>query len=203
MAKPDKPVLRASEYVVEPIPLAMGKELVAAYHYAKGAANTAVARHGLFHRDDFMTCLGSALWMPPTENAGRAWWPSNPQGVLTLSRLVVDPSVPQNGASFLIARSVKLIRQDPRWECLLTYADEAEGHTGAIYRAGNWEYLGMTEPRPRWVDSKGQMVAVKATVNRTVAEMLQLGYRIELVSQKHRFRMVLRPATARTTRSAA
>jgi hypothetical protein len=203
--KPDGTVLHAAEYVVESIPLSMCVELVRAHHYAQGGPNTATFRHGLFHREDHMRCLGVAWWLPPTRRAAEACWPSNWQAVLTLSRLVVAPEVPQNGASFLLARSVKLIRRDPRWECLVTYADEGQGHTGAIYRAANWEYAGMTGSEARWVDSAGRMVARKAgPTTRTAAEMRALGHRVAGRSRKHRFRMVLRePSLAAAERVTA
>lgn len=195
--KPDKPVLHRRDYVVEPISMEMCVDLVSAYHYAKGGSNTGVHRHGLFHRDDFMTCLGVAWWLPPTPSAARYWWPENWQAVLALSRLVIHPDVPQNGASFLLSRSEKLIRRDPRWECLITYADPMEGHTGAIYVAAGWEFEDWTTSKPRWVDPHGRMVAAKATKTRTHAEMLALGYQVAGRSQKLRFRKVLRPVQVR------
>lgn len=193
--KPDKPVLHARDYTVETVTLTTCHELVATYHYAKGGPNTAVFRHGLFHRDDPLTCLGIAWWLPPTKVAANAVWPTNWRAVLTLTRLVIAPEVPQNGASYLLGRSVRHIRRDPRWECLVTYADESQGHTGAIYRAAGWEYMGMTASEARWVDSDGRQVSRKAgPVSRTVAEMRALGCRIDGRSRKHRFRMPLRIA---------
>lgn len=112
--------------------------------------------------------------------------------VLALSRLAVAPSVPKNGASFLIGRSIRLIRRDPRWHTLLTYADTAQGHTGAIYRATNWTYLGITAPGRRWVSHDGRKVAGKSTRNRTKAEMLALGHRQLPPSVKHKFVLRLR-----------
>jgi hypothetical protein len=65
--------------------------------------------------------------------------------VLCLSRLAILPDVPANACSFLLARSRRLI-DDKAWPCLVTYADEWRGHTGAIYRADNWQYEGLTRP---------------------------------------------------------
>lgn len=193
--KPDKPVLRRSEYVVEPVPLAMCADLVREYHYAGRGSNTATFRHGLFRAEDHMTCLGVAWWLPPTKDAAAACWPQDWRAVLALSRLVVRPDVPQNGTSFLLGRSVRLIRRDRRWECLVTYADEAEGHTGAVYLAAGWEHVGWTAPEARWVDGAGRMVSRKAgPVTRTAAEMRALGYSVAGASRKRRFRKVLRPA---------
>ena len=184
--KPTGMVLHRTDYRVETIPLGMGRELVAAEHYAGGSSNTATYRHGLFRADNPMRCLGAALWLPPTLPAALSV-SNDPTQVVNLSRLVVDSDVPVNGASFLLGGSIRLIRRDGRFNTLLTYADEGQGHTGAIYRATNWIYLGIVKGHPRWVDSKGRQVATKATKNRTYAEMLALGYTRLPASDKHRF----------------
>src|ERR1700719_72083 len=130
--KPSGPVLRKTDYEVKTIPLIICQEKVAKYHYARTGSNTATFRHGLFLKSDPDKCIGIAWWIPPTKSAALANYPKNWKAVLVLSRLVVDPGVPKNAASFLIMQSVKLIRKDKRWEYLLTYADEWQKHSGAI-----------------------------------------------------------------------
>jgi len=107
--------------------------------------------------------------------------------VLSLTRLVIEPDVPQNACSFLLAHSVRLIRKEGRFGALVTYADESQGHTGTIYRAAGWEYVGRTGPYPRWVDAEGRQRAPKATKNRTKAEMEALGYVKTGSFFKHKF----------------
>lgn len=181
--------LRRQDYVVRTIPLSQAQELVRLHHYSRGGSNTATFRHGLFHVDDLDTPLGVAWWIPPTKSAALATHPTNWRGVLTLSRLVVVPGMPTNSASFLMAASIRLIRQDPRWECLVTYADSWQGHTGAIYKATNWTYVGETAPESVWVDPSTQrMVARKAGPRtRTKQEMLDLGYQHLGRFPKHKY----------------
>lgn len=181
-----------AKYRVETIPLAECQEMVARFHYSGGGSNTAVFRHGLF-RLGLPKPVGCAWWIPPTKNAAKATWPSNWRAVLALHRLVVAPYVPTNGASYLIGRSIRLIRQDRRWECLVTYADESQGHAGTIYQATNWEYCGVTSSEAQWVDPEtGRFVARKAGPRtRTKAEMEELGYKMIGRFKKHKYRMVL------------
>lgn len=121
-----------------------------------------------------------------------ATYPDNWRGVLSLHRLVVHPTVPTNGASFLISQSIRLVRQDKRWECLVTYADQGRGHTGAIYKATNWEYVGVTAKHAQWVDpTTGRYVAKLSTRTRTKKEMEELGYEVIGRFAKHKYRMVL------------
>ena len=83
-------------------------------------------------------------------------------------------------------------REGGKWTSLVTYADESQGHTGAIYRATNWEYMGLTKPETIWIDGGGRMVAKKcAGKSRRATEMLALGYRVKGKFRKHKFRMLL------------
>lgn len=183
--------LRAEDWEVRVIPLATARSLVAAFHYSKGGSNTATYRHGLFKKGG-SECVGAAWWIPPTKSAAMATYPENWEGVLALSRLVVAPGVPKNAASFLLAASRKLIDRD-RWPVLVTYADEWQGHTGAIYRADNWTYAGKTKPE-RTYRKDGVMVARKAgPKTRTHAEMLAMGAELVGAFPKHKYVHVARP----------
>lgn len=161
--------------------------MVAAHHYARGGSNTSVYMHGLYERSTDRL-LGVAWWLPPTrvacESVNKIEW----KRVLSLTRLVCVPEAPKNAASFLLAHSVRLIRRDKRFVSLVTYADEGQGHTGQIYRAANWQYVGRTGPYPQWRDpATGRQVACKATKNRVKAEMEALGYVRVGSFYKHKF----------------
>lgn len=185
--------LRRSEWVVDTADLGQLSALVTELHYAKGGANTATFRHGLYRRELWpFECVGAAWWIPPTKNAAHATYPEGEwQRVLALSRFVLDPSVPKNGASFLLARSTRLIQRSGEWDCLVTYADEWQGHVGTIYRAAGWEYVGLTKPE-RVYTLNGRMTARKAGAKtRTHAEMLALGAECAGSFPKHKFRKVL------------
>lgn len=183
--------LRKEDWEVKNISLEVATRIVRAFHYAKGAANTATYRHGLFRRGEFWdeNCQGVALWIPPTKAAAMATFPDNWQGVLSLSRLVIVPGVPKNACTFLLARSVKLIDRK-LWPCLVTYADSWRGHTGGIYKAAGWEYRGLTKPE-RTYTVGGVMTSRKAgPKTRTHAEMVALGGKPEGSHQKHKFVLV-------------
>jgi hypothetical protein len=171
-----KEALRRAEWEVADVSIEVARNLVKRFHYARGASNTATYLHGLFRRDEFWEtgCAGCAWWIPPTRSAAEATYPDNWQGVLCLSRVVCHPDAPRNAASFLVAGSVRLIDRT-RWPCLVTYADEWQGHTGAIYRATNWQEAGRTRPEATYTIN-GRMTARKAGGRtRTKAEMAELG----------------------------
>ena len=182
------PQLAKKDWFVRPVSIRAARPLVVAHHYARGASNTATYLHGLFKTGDITDeqCVGVAWWIPPTKSAALATYPTQWKGVLNLSRLVVAPEVPKNAATFLLARSRKMINSET-WPCLVTYADNWRGHTGQIYKADNWNYVGMTKPE-RTYQIEGRMVARKAGGNtRTHAEMLALGAVCIGSFSKHKF----------------
>lgn len=180
--------LRKENWLVKTVPLRVCTELVCQYHYARGGSNTATYRHGLFRRDapSNLDCQGIAWWIPPTKSAALATYPDDWRGVLCLSRLVVVPGVPKNACSFLLAASMRMIDRG-RWPCLVTYADEGQNHTGTIYKATNWIYVGKTKPEAMYT-LNGRMIARKAgPKTRTKAEMLAMGCVLEGRFSKHKY----------------
>lgn len=176
----------ALDYTVLPISHLMASEFIKKHHYSRGCSNTQVYGHGLYLKNG-IDLLGVAMWLPPTRVAAESVNKEHWTKVLALTRLAVHPMVPTNGASFLMAASMKLIRLEGRFVSLVTYADESQGHTGAIYRATNWEYMGRTGPYPRWLDKDGKQVAQKATKNRVKAVMEALGHTKVGSFHKHKF----------------
>jgi hypothetical protein len=164
------------------------RAFIARHHYTKGSSLTRVYSHGLYRKEDADTLWGVALWLPPTRVAAESVNKEAWQKVLSLSRLACLPEAPKNAASFLLARSVDRIRYEGRFVSLVTYADERMGHTGAIYRAANWTYIGRMKGSPAWIDpTTGRQVAKKSTYTRSDAEMRALGYECIGTFGKHKF----------------
>lgn len=183
-------MLRSSDWCVEPIPKhAVAVEFIERTHYAGGASNTSTYRHGLYRSDTWPLLgelLGVALWIPPTRAAAETV-DSNWRGVLCLTRLAVADEVPTNGASFLLGRSMAAIDRR-RWPTFVTYADTSEGHTGAIYRATNWECLGPVRAGDVWIDANGvQRGRKRGGRTLTVAAMRALGFERKPAAPKIKF----------------
>lgn len=183
--------LKRGEWLVRNADFREAQAFIVAHHYARGGSNTFVYCHGLFPADDPTRLMGVAWWLPPTRVACESVNKENWTKVLSLTRLAIHPDVPKNACTFLLARSVRLIRAEGRFTDLVTYADESQGHNGGVYRAANWRYSGRTGPYPRWVDANGKQTAPKATVNRTKSEMEALGCVMTGRHYKHKFTLRL------------
>lgn len=183
--------LRSADWEVRQVNDKTADRLVARLHYAGGSAKQSCYLHGLFEFGEPWdeNCMGVAHWLPPTRAVGKCLLPSNPNGVLSLSRLCVEPSVPGNGATFLMARSMRRVDR-ARWPVLVTYADEMQGHTGRIYLATGWAFDGVTKPKAAW-RRNGRLISTRnGTRTRTHAEMLAIG--AELVGHFKKLRFVHR-----------
>jgi len=160
-------------YSVWPVPHKTAKQFIENHHYTKSASITSVYSHGLFLEGSM---CGALLWMPPTKIAAQSVSRENWKRVLTLSRLAISPDAPRNAASFALSRSRKLIKFAGVWKHLVTYADTWQGHTGAIYAADNWTYVGKTKPSSVWTDIDGKVRGRKrGPKNLSVTEMKDMG----------------------------
>lgn len=177
--------LRASEWVVEPCLFTQARAFIERHHYARGMSNTAIFTHALCC--PLGGLWGVAAWLCPTQRACKTVDPDDWTRVVGLSRLAIHPDVPKNACSFLISRSIRLIRLDGRYRSLVSFADSAQGHSGTIYRASGWTYVGQTVATPLWVDPLGKMRSIKAKKTFTVEEMKSKGWVFKGRHVKHKF----------------
>tara|TARA_R110002110_G_scaffold138903_2_gene325241 strand:+ start:421 stop:1125 length:705 start_codon:yes stop_codon:yes gene_type:complete len=183
-------------YTVQEIPYASARDFIIAHHYAKGCSQTACLSMGLVERSTGRL-VGAAMWMMPAAGTVKKFVGSeNPRAMMALSRLAIHPDVPTNGATFLVAGCIREIKRRrhlrtrnllgsvPAYplynglRCLITYADEMEGHTGGIYRAGGWLSEGRGQAAYRWRDEEGRLRSRFSTKNIPCAEMDRLYERV-------------------------
>lgn len=110
-------------------------------HYLHKWPGVTVLRLGMFLTNVAVGCVIYAL--PPRETevryGGTTW---------ELARLWIDDALPRNAETWLIAKSVKHIREYFKAvKILVSYADPSAGHRGTIYRAANWKDDGSTDER--------------------------------------------------------
>ena len=100
--------------------------------------------------------VGCVVYSAPPREAdkrygGKTW---------ELARVYLLDKIPRNAETWLIAQSIKHIRRHhEEVEHLLSYADPSAGHSGVIYKAGNWRSDGRTDeerktPRCDYVDAR-------------------------------------------------
>lgn len=122
-----------------------------------------------------------------------------PDGLIELRRLVLIDDKPKNTTSWFLARCIKWLKKNTDYNGIITYADPNEGHTGVIYRACNFTYLGRSlEPNPRIItDGKKkihlrQVYQKRRGVYSVSAKLIQKKikegkFKFKKVEPKHRF----------------
>lgn len=148
-------------YHIEKIDYATAMDVVVSKHYLHRAAPCSVA-FGLVvdNRIKGVVCYGTPSSAPLRRGIAG---PENADNVVELTRLWVCDSVPRNGESRLIGRTLKHAGK----EIVVSFAEVAQGHLGIVYQATNWIYTGLSAKRTNWtidgVDTHGQTLADKYT----------------------------------------
>lgn len=108
--------------------------------------------------------------------------------VLELNRLIIEDGAPKNSASFLVARSLKML---PKPSIIVSYADTAQGHIGYVYQACNFLYTGLsskfTDPKVRGLEHQHHATYAYGLSNEELRR--KFGGRLYFVERprKHRY----------------
>lgn len=69
----------------------------------------------------------------------------NEADIIELRRLCCIDETPKNTESFFIGKMLRYLRLNTRIMKVVSYADQEHGHTGVIYKASNFKYMGMAK----------------------------------------------------------
>jgi hypothetical protein len=137
------------------------KDLLNTFHYLKDESKdfkVSPYSYGLYRNSvtDILHvggCLGVCIFtnLPVPEIAVGAFGLQRHEqgGLYELSRLCVHPDIQKeeyNITSWFVSRCIKKFRKDIEVKTILSYADSSH-HSGIIYRATNFKYYGLSEPK--------------------------------------------------------
>jgi hypothetical protein len=149
-----------SEFYIERVHKSEIKDLLYNYHYLKDESKDFKSgyNYGLFRKSftDILRigeCLGACIFtgLPVPEIAVGAFGlqRDEQEGLFELSRLCIHPEVQKeeyNITSWFVSRCIRRFRKDATVRAILSYAD-SNHHSGIIYRACNFQYYGLTDPK--------------------------------------------------------
>ena len=148
--------MSVTEYTVEQIPRKSIVNFIEKHHYSHNVNGVQSIYHfGLFREGNFglPTMIGAMMYAYPSMPATAAKYnPINPDKCLELRRLVCIDDTPKNTESYFIGQTFKWLKEYTDMEVIVSFADTHYGHSGVIYKATNFDYLGET--------SKGQVLMV-------------------------------------------
>ena len=183
--------------MVRPVPPNVIKPLIVEHHYLHCMPSACWRCFGVYVGDQLM---GAVVFTAGPRHGHRILSGAKPQQVPVLARLWLSDTLPRNSESRVIAIVIRLLRRDRQWKMLLSYADPAAGHSGIIYRASGWLYLGLGQPS-RYLDlGDGNLVHPRTAYGRlgtnSLGHLRRTGVLARNIVQagKHRFVYILDPA---------
>ena len=150
-----------SDYTIDRVTKSEAAELLLRFHYLKDVSKTFKSgyNYGLYKNNDFCplniggiqgVCIFTGLPVP--EIAKGAFGLERHEQARTLfelSRLCIHPSTQQseyNITSWFVSKAIRRLRKETSVRGIISYAD-SDHHSGTIYRACNFRYCGLSEPK--------------------------------------------------------
>tara|TARA_R110002020_G_scaffold128531_2_gene288067 strand:+ start:3272 stop:3895 length:624 start_codon:yes stop_codon:yes gene_type:complete len=140
--------MSVTDFTVEEIPRKSIVSFIEKHHYSHNVNGVQSLYHfGLYREGNFglPTMIGAMMYAHPSMPATAAKYnPINPDKCLELRRLVCIDDTPKNTESYFIGQTFRWLKNNTDMEVVVSFADQHHGHTGVIYKATNFDYLGKT-----------------------------------------------------------
>lgn len=122
---------------LERVNFATAKEAVRLFHYTH-KCTSAIVNYGVWESGQFR---GVVMYSVGAASCIAKPFKLQNHEVRELVRVALNE--PINPVSKIVAVSLRLFHRDyPDVKAIVSYADTAQGHSGTIYQASNWLYLG-------------------------------------------------------------
>ncbi len=149
-----------SDYHIDRVSKSEAAELLLRFHYLKDFSKDFKSgwNYGLYENNDFCPlnvggikgiCIFTGLPVPEIAKGAFGLERNEQQGLFELSRLCIEPSTQSreyNITSWFVSRAIRQLRKDTEVKAIISYAD-SDFHSGTIYRACNFKYAGLTDPK--------------------------------------------------------
>ena len=149
-----------SDYTKDRVTKSDAAELLLRFHYLKDISKGFKSgyNYGLYKNNDFSplniggiqgVCIFTGLPVPEIAKGAFGLERHEQHGLFELSRLCIHPDTQQreyNITSWFVSKAIKRLRKDTEVKAIISYAD-SEYHNGTIYRACNFRYCGLSEPK--------------------------------------------------------
>lgn len=161
------------------------KYAVKHWHYSKRMPDPKSVKIGIWENDIFIgvimfsrgvsgTVISKTIGIESTE-------------IAELSRIALRDH--STSVSRLLSIAIKMLKKiSPGLRCLISYADENQGHLGIIYQASNWIYSGQSNATSLYYTSSGKLVhgrtVCKTGINRQFGQMRKGHRRSDVIEVK-------------------
>ena len=157
-----------SDYHIDRVNKSDAADLLLRFHYLKDISKTFKSgyNYGLYKNNEFCplniggiqgVCIFTGLPVPEIAQGAFGLERDDQEGLFELSRLCIHPVTQQeeyNITSWFVSRAIKQLRKETKVRAIISYAD-SEHHGGTIYRACNFRYCGLSDPKKDFYFSDG------------------------------------------------
>ena len=157
-----------SDYHIDRVNKSDAADLLLRFHYLKDISKTFKSgyNYGLYKNNEFCplniggiqgVCIFTGLPVPEIAEGAFGLERNEQEGLFELSRLCIHPITQQeeyNITSWFVSRAIKQLRKETKVRAIISYAD-SEHHGGTIYRACNFRYCGLSDPKKDFYFSDG------------------------------------------------
>jgi hypothetical protein len=148
------------EYFIDKVSKEEIKDLLYTYHYLKDESKDFKSgfNYALYRKSftdvlrigsPLAACVFTSFPVPELAVGAFGLQRDQQEGLYELSRLCIHPDIQKeeyNITSWFVSRCIKRFRKDANVSCILSYADVSR-HSGIIYRACNFKYYGLSDPK--------------------------------------------------------
>ena len=184
-----------SDYYIDRVSKSEAAELLLRFHYLKDISKTFKSgyNYGLYKNNDFCplniggiqgVCIFTGLPVPEIAKGAFGLERHEQDGLFELSRLCIHPTTQQseyNITSWFVSKAIRRLRKETNVRGIISYAD-SDHHSGTIYRACNFRYCGLSEPKKDFYFADGTKHS-RGSVKGSEGEWRDR-------SQKHRYVMI-------------
>ena len=157
-----------TDFYIDKVSKKQAEDILLEYHYLKDISKSFKSgyNYGLFKHNDFSplniggvqgVCIFTGLPVPEIAQGAFGLERNEQEGLFELSRLCIHPTIQldeYNITSWFVARAIKQLRKETDVKAIISYAD-CDYHSGTIYRACNFTYTGLTDPKKDFYYSDG------------------------------------------------
>mgnify|MGYP000612949763 FL=1 len=140
-------------FTVDQVKFKTIRDFIEKWHYSKTVKGLHCTLYfGMFSEGNLIgAMMYGKLAMPGVSKK----YVENEDELIELRRLCCIDKTPRNTESYFVGKTIKWIKRNTKIKKIISYADPHYGHQGIIYKASNFEYLGITSPGRFIVDKDG------------------------------------------------
>lgn len=130
------------------------KYAVEHWHYSRSLPTPPVLKLGVWENKKYIGCV--LFSRGANKNLGKPYGLKDIE-ICELTRVALDKHI--TPVTKIISICIKMLQKKEKGiQLIISFADQNEKHTGTIYQAGNWLYLGESKSTPKYITPDGKVL---------------------------------------------